>query len=141
MRFKIGRAEVVRRRQNGRLQCNENWEDYDNEIMKNHVKNIGCRPLYFSSSLGGKDVPICSTREQMKRAQFNLRTDGYGVLPPCTSMEEISYEYEESTIESKDVADTAWDEGKVAKEGLIFLGMIFFNPNFKDIVQTRYVMD
>ena len=126
MRFKIERVEVVRRRQKDRLPCHENWEDYDNEIMRTHIKNSGCRPLYFRSSLGGSSTPVCSTREQMKRAQFNYRSDGYGLLPPCTSMEEISYTYEESI-----------PEPNFRTDGRFYIGILFFNRSFKDILQTR----
>ena len=130
MRFKIGMVEVVRRRQKDSHQCNENWEDYDNEIMKSHIEKIGCRPLYFSPLLGSSNAPVCSTRDQMKRAKFDLQSDGYGVLPPCSSMEEISYDNEESSIDPM-----SW---KLGEEGTFFkIGLIFFNRNFKDILQTR----
>ena len=129
MRFKISRVEVVRRRQKINNRCHENWENYDSEIMNHHVKKIGCRPVYFSALLFKKDVPLCSTQEQMKKAIFPLRSDGYGVIPPCTSMEQISYEYEESTLDPK---QNSW-----AREGKFFLGIFNFNGYFKDIYQTR----
>ena len=126
MKFKIERVEVVRRRQKDRLPCNENWEEYDDEIMRTHIKKTGCRPLYFRFSLGESSTPVCSTREQMNRAKFDLQSDGYGVLPPCTSMEEISYTYEESITESN-----------FRKDGIFYMGILFFNRRFKDILQTR----
>ena len=66
----------------------------------------------------------------MAQAKFELRFDGYGVPPPCTSMEEISYEYTESTFKN----------GKrFYKEGIFWISMTFSNRLFKDIVQTKYV--
>ena len=66
----------------------------------------------------------------MKNAVFNLRTDEYGVLTPCTSMEEISYEFEESTLDPK---NSDW-----GKEGTFWIGLFFYNSHYKDIFQIRY---
>ena len=131
MRFKISGVEVIRRRQKMYHPCNENWENFDRQILNNHIRNSGCRPVYIDSSLDTTDYPLCSTKEMMKEATFRLRTDGYGVSPPCLSMEQISYEYEESTYNPN---TTSW-----AREGTFWIGIYYFNRHFKNIYQTRYV--
>ena len=95
----------------------------------NHVQKVGCRPLYLNSLPKVNYLPLCSTSDQIKQATFRFRTDGYGVSSPCTSMEKISYEYEESTI---DPQKSHW-----GKEGTFWIGLFFFNSHFKDIYQTR----
>ena len=131
MRFKIKGVEIVRRRQKRSQPCNENWEDYDNEIINNHIQKVGCRPWYIDQLPETNNIRLCSSGKEMKEAMFVLRTDGYKVLTPCTSMEEILYEYEESTL---DLKKSNW-----GKEGTFYLGLFFFNSHFKDIYQTRYV--
>ena len=51
MRFKIKGVEVVRRRQKSSQPCNENWEDYDNEIINNHIQKNGCKNVLFVISM------------------------------------------------------------------------------------------
>ena len=129
MRFKMRKVEVLRRRQKRGIGCNEDWKQYDSTVIKSHIKNIGCRPIYIDSSFQGPNVPNCTTKEQMYKARFTVRTDGYGIPPPCTSMEEISYEYEESTFTPNEL--------DVVKEGFFWIGIFYPNPYFKDILQTR----
>ena len=129
MRFKMRKVEVLRRRQKRGIGCNENWKEYDSMVIKSHINKIGCRPVYIDSSFQGPNIPNCSTKEEMHKARFTVRTDGYGIPPPCTSMEEISYEYEESTFSPNDM--------DIVKEGTFWIGIFYPNPYFKDIYQTR----
>ena len=99
--------------------------------MKSIIQKVGCRPWYIDPLPETNNIRLCSSGEEMKKAMFVLRTDGYNVLTPCTSMEEILYEYEESTL---DLKKSYW-----GKEGTFYLGLFFFNSHFKDIYQTRYV--
>ena len=131
MQFKLQNIVVVHTRNKPESPCNENWENFDRQILNNHIRNSGCRPVYIDSSLDTTDYPLCSTKEMMKEATFRLRTDGYGVSPPCQSMEQISYEYEESTYNPN---TTSW-----AREGTFWIGIYYFNRHFKNIYQTRYV--
>ena len=130
MRFKLSKVEVLRRRNKERLPCIENWEGYDDLVINNHINSIGCKPVYLNSSSQDISVPLCSTKEEMQYAKLKLRSDGYGLSPPCTSMEEISYEYEESTF---NVGETSF-----ARKGTFWIGIFFSNRYFKDIFQTRY---
>ena len=62
--------------------------------------------------------------------RFDFRSDGYGVSPPCTSMEEISYEYEESAFKP---SPPIW------RKGTFKIAIFISNRYFKDITQTKYV--
>ena len=126
----MSKVEILRRRHKERLPCIENWEEYDKLVVRNHINRIGCRPVYLDNSTEEDSVSLCSTKEEMARAKFELRSDGHGVSPPCTSMEEISYEYTESTFKNKE---------RAYKKGIFWIRMIFSNRFFKDIVQTKYV--
>ena len=63
----------------------------------------------------------------MKKARFELRYDEYGNAPPCTSMEKITYSYEEF-----DLSNTKW-----SGTGNFWIGIHHQNRNFKNIVQIR----
>ena len=125
----MSKVEIWRRRHKERLPCIENWEEYDKLIVRNHINRIGCRPVYLNYSTEDNAVSLCSTKEEMAQAKFELRSDGYGVPPPCTSIEDISYEYTESNFNSNE---------KEYREGIFWIRMTFSNRFFKDIIQTKY---
>ena len=127
MRFRINGVEVLRRRQKRNRPCNEKWYHHDNEIIMEHVTDAGCRPPYL---IWPKPVPLCSTDDQIKRAKFSLRTDGYGVLPPCKAMEKIYYTFDESSL---DVNMFSW-----ARKGVFWISVHLYDEQFKEITQTRY---
>ena len=62
-RFKVSKVEILRRRYKQRLPCIENWEEFDNLVVRNHVKTIGCRPTYLNPTTVGSEIPLCSTKE------------------------------------------------------------------------------
>ena len=130
MRFVVSKVEILRRRNKEKLPCIENWEEYDNLVVRNHIDRIGCRPVYLNHSMEDNPVSLCSTKEEMANARFQLRSDGHGVSPPCTSIEEISYKYTESTYNNKP---------RFYRRGIFWIRMIFTNRFFKDIVQTKYI--
>ena len=63
----------------------------------------------------------------MTNAMMIFRSDGYGVQPPCRSMEKIEYTYSEA-----DLSDT-----KYVERGSFWLIFYILNPQFKEIVQAR----
>ena len=126
MRFKIQAMEVLKRRQKYRRPCNEKWIDYDKEILKSHINRIGCRPPYLNGTRIG--IP-CANADQLKRAMFFLRPDGYGSLPPCRSMEIIHYTYESTIF---DPTKMHW-----AQKESFWIGVEFNVYQFKEIQQVR----
>ena len=128
MKFHIRGVEVLRRRQKWNSPCNENWQNQDSEIIHKYTHNLGCRPPYLKPQEG---VPLCSTKEQMKK-NFHLRTDDYGVLPPCQEMKNIWCWYEESTVDPNILE---W-----GRRGFFWIGIVFSQEDFKEISQIRYNM-
>ena len=133
MRFKIGYVEVLRRRQKRQNPCEEKWDDHDNEIRRAHIKKVGCRPPYMDSY---HDEPLCSFKEEMRKSRFFLRSDDYGMLPPCTSMEHIKYKYEEASLDGRN----SGHRSARAKNGTFLLGIYLFHERFKDISQIKIVI-
>lgn len=92
MRFRVQKLEVIRHRENGRHSCNKNWQNYDEEIMLEKIKNVGCKPSHWVIST---NAPPCQTQEQIKSfSQFN--TTNFRVA--CQSIQKILYNYEEYEI-------------------------------------------
>ena len=125
MTFRIREAEVLKRRQKRDRPCNENWEEHDTYIKNQYATTLGCRPPYLNKIDG---VPICSTKEQMKK-MFILREDDYGVSPPCKEMKNILSSYEENSLDSEKLS---W-----ARKGVFWIGVVFSDEDFKEISQTR----
>ena len=86
-----------------------------------------CRPPYLNSR---KDVPTCSTKKKLKE-RFYLRSDDYGVKPPCRQMKKITDLYEEHWYNTKKYY---W-----AEKGSFFVNIIFPDEDYKEITQTRYI--
>lgn len=129
MRYFVTGVEVVRRRDKGDRPCNEDWENYDNSVLSNHVTQIGCRtPYQYPNS--SSTVPICNSTEEMEKAQLNLRLDDYGVPPPCRAMEKLYYTYEEESHNSSHMP---------GKDHFL-VGLFVYDEQFKEIVHSRYVV-
>lgn len=124
MRFKVILMEVIRRRNKGNFPCNEDWENIDDSILVKHTSDVGCKAPYQDPS---KMIRRCYTSDEMKKARFTLRTNGYGALPPCKEMEKILYTYEEV-----DLSSTEW-KGR----DQFWISIFFRDQHFKEIVQTR----
>ena len=124
MRFKINGVEIMRRRNKNSRPCYKNWENHDDNVIGKHTNTVGCRAPYQDPS---DNIAPCSTKDQMKKARFTLRSDEYGILPPCKGMEKIYYTYEESELSGTDWSGT----------GHFWFGIYLFDQQFKEIVQTR----
>ena len=126
MRYIVTGVEVIRRRNKGNYPCNEDWENYDNSVLSNHVTKIGCRTPYHYPN-NSSIVPICNSTEAMEKAQLNLRLDDYGVPPPCRAMEKLYYTYEEASL----------NRTHMPIKDHFLLGIFVYDEQFKEIVQSR----
>ena len=124
MLFTVNEVEVIKRRNKNKQPCNENWSNHDEIVQKMHSKMVGCRTPYHNTTSKTKK---CSTMEEMKTAQFTLRFDEYGNIPPCKAMEQISYSYKEI-----EYSNTKWKD-----QGKFWVNIRIGSPNFKEIVHTR----
>ena len=124
MRFQIRGIEVVHRRNKNGRPCNEEWNNYDHNIIRQHLDNVGCRPPYLGNDTS--KVPLCNNKEQMARSLMRIRSD-YGSPPPCRSMEKVYYTYS-----AGDITKTLW-----GNPGTFWVNLQIFDPQFKEIFQTR----
>ena len=125
MNFKIIGVEVIKRRTSGKLPCFENWKNYDNFVLVDHMKKAGCRMPYLPNL---ETIPLCNSQNSMQMSQFYLKRSSSDVSPPCKSMEKILYTYEEEEM----------TRSKSGKEGVFFVKLWFSDQQFKEIIQTRY---
>ena len=125
IRFKITGVEVLNRRQKPNRPCNENSDHHDSTIIDKYLTNIGCKPPYLKSL---KHFPNCTSQEQLRK-RFYLRTDHYGILPPCKTMDKIYYSIHEDTLDTNKLS---W-----ARNGSFWIGIFLHDDHFKDIRQTR----
>ena len=125
MKYHIRGVDVLKRRQATNRPCNENWEDYDNEIEKNFTNTIDCRLPYLHRN---KEIPICTSKKKLQ-TKFYLRSDYYGVIPPCLEMKRITDKFEENSLDTKKYS---W-----ARNGTFIIGILFPDEDYKKITLTR----
>ena len=125
MKFRIRRVEVLKRRQARNRPCNENWEHYDDEIENKFTHAIDCRLPYLHRN---KEIPICASKKKLQTG-FYLRSDDYGVSPPCLEMKRITDLYTESSVDTK---KHSW-----ARKGTFLIGIYFPDEDYREITQTR----
>ena len=122
MRFKINGVEVLRRRTNGKQPCDNNWENYDDTILVNHLNKIGCRAPYQFPS---KHFPVCNSQEKIEKAKNDFFLNTSDAIPPCKAIEKLYYTFEEGS-------------SPLVEEGQFEIGIYFFDQQFKEILRTRY---
>ena len=104
--------------------CDENWKDYDDTVLAEHTRKIGCRAPYIEIRKGER---LCTTKSEMKRSRFFLRSDLNGMLQPCKTLQKVRYEYSESDLSTTEWADT----------NSFWIGLKILDPYFMEIKQTR----
>ena len=124
MKFKINAVEVIKRRTNGRKPCYGNWKAYDDFLLLEHLKNVGCSPPYLHSN---QNYPTCNNIKKIKESQWYIKRSTSDIPPPCKSMEKIHYTYEEEDIE----------DSNQAQDGVFMIKLWFSDQKFKEISQTR----
>ena len=125
MMFKINGVEVIKRRNRRRKPCHENWKNYDDFVLLDHLNKVGCRVPYLHTS---QSFPWCNSSKTIKAAQLSLKRSFSDKSPPCKSMEKLYYTYEEEEYGS--FID--------AEDGVFQVGVWFSSQQFKEITQTRY---
>ena len=94
------------------------------EVLVKHLKNVTRRSPYQMPSVM---YPICDTKKNMKKSQFNLITGEIDMYPPCKAMEKVYYTFKETNLEGTEwnIKDQFW------------VGIYFFDHQFKNITKTR----
>ena len=81
--------EILSHRNKPNRRCFEDWMYYDDLILKDHIKKVGCRAPYQNIY---KHLPACDTEEKMKQSIFNIQT--LPNLPvPCQEMSQLAFDF------------------------------------------------
>ena len=104
MQLKINIFEVTLRRNSRREPCNENWKEYDLKVARNHLENVGCRPVY---DIWDSSYPICNSSEKMAVALSMIRPK---IMQPCQSADKIVFEHMDKyrTVSRGGTTDLFW---------------------------------
>ena len=104
--------------------CNEDWKDYDDIVEAKHTSLVGCKAPYQRRNAS---IRHCITDEEMKKSVLALRSDDYGLPPPCKSLEKVSCRIEYDRYE---------EENEWKRDGAFWMGL-HFPQQFKEIEETR----
>ena len=88
--FKVSTVEILKRRNKPSQPCSTKWEELDDWILKQHIKNVGCRAPYMKAY---EKFPICGTQEKMKQSFFKWPDATYKYPTPCEGASNIGYEF------------------------------------------------
>ena len=127
MVFSVQGVEVVKRRSKQSNSCEEDWKNYDRTILEDKIRHAGCRASYQNPRA---EYPLCNSSYQMNKLRFQLTGAKTTYRPPCKAMEKIYYDYKDSIFED----DSLW-----ARKDHFYVGPGIPDPQFKEILQTRYV--
>ena len=105
--------------------CIEDWKNYDNITMENHMKTIGCKS---PDQITNSDWPICSSKEMMRKARIPLNNEK---LRPCRRVESVHFELGETQ-------DTGYHNMENDSNWFCIVVRIL-NPRFKETVQQKEV--
>ena len=125
MRYEVDNIAIIRRRNKPQQPCYKNWKNYDNAILENNLKSVGCRLPFQNVHIR---LPLCNTSQSMKEAWTNSPELEYGQnIQPCRSMIKISYRFDETNI--RDI----WEKFN----DIFMLHLAFRNPFFTEITLNR----
>ena len=116
----------MKRRNKRKQPCLEDQQNYDKTLIEDHVKSIGCRTPFQEVDI---DVPICSTMEDMRLAQYDISLENFddNLYPrPCNSMESIKFSFEDN-------------ERREFKTGVVRFWPLKPTNHFKEIEQTKAI--
>ena len=92
MEFNVRRMEAFQHRYKPKKKnCIRDWKNYDNIMLEEHVRYVGCKTPYQPKYL---EAPICKTKEDMLKANTSLVER----LPPCREIASIDVEFFDSFV-------------------------------------------
>ena len=125
MDFIFNEVKILKRRNKRTETCMQDFEKYDTHLLNSHLETIGCKAPYQKTE---RNFSICSSKENMKQAVVDLNNvwgNSDILKPPCISMEDIRYTFNEYDVDWKG-SDWFW------------ISYTFLNT-FMEIVQVRAV--
>ena len=65
----ITSIELLKRRKKKNHDCLENWQSFDEMVLKKHIETIGCKTPYLQKDNG---FPVCDNMEDIKRSAYKF---------------------------------------------------------------------
>ena len=133
MLLTVGHTEILVRRSTSQSPCIDGIPDYDQEVMQNALKTVGCKPPYWSSK---SSLPLCSDKKQLFDINFLVANDAaengeMEVRTPCRSLESIQYDVMDVETPEKWKKNTTWMNESI---GVI---LDFTELSYKEIKRVR----
>ena len=89
MKFLIQRLEIIKNRNTKKHRCHEKWKENDEKILLDKIKELGCKPPWWSIS---SNLPVCRSKEKVKMlSEFNPTNYTHA----CRTVQKILYTYQE----------------------------------------------
>ena len=121
MYFILDQVEILKRRNKPGDPCISDDLNYDDIILNDHVRNVGCKAPYQTTISNWK---ICESKDEIKKAYYDVMK--YSTLKkPCTSSAPITFNFEEV---DRFINGSDW-----------FHVNIVFPDQFKEIVMVKAV--
>ena len=93
--------EIINYRSKRTQKCTEGYPEYDQEVLKEILLSVGCRPPYVKSLT---NLTLCSNKEQLRKIQdvFMERWQAVDLRHlPCRGLEKLQYDTTEyDTVEN-----------------------------------------
>ena len=93
--IKISNMVIIRRRNTWKEPCDEQWKQYDENILKAIAESVGCKPQFWKLEYG--TIEICDSKEKMKESlippAYNLDSNLLERFPPpCNQLQVLTHE-------------------------------------------------
>ena len=125
MDFNIKGIEVTAHRYKPRYHnCIQHWKNYDNIVLEEHIKHVGCKTPYHPTNYRW---PLCTNQEKMKEAQFYPKISA---IPPCRVIEAVDYQMLE---------DDSGEWGASLGKNWFGITLRILNGHFKILIQKEEV--
>ena len=132
-RIDIGQVDVLRKRADGKIPCDQDMQDEDEYRIQQMIKNVGCIPTYWrqlAERMGlNQTNPICKTaidygkvETQLRNIQANITTLDSTNKLHCTMMTALV---------------AARDEPQFAVPGILELTFLYHGATYRETKNTR----
>ena len=96
--FKVTTVELLKRRNKPSQPCLTDWKELDNWILRQHIRDVGCRAPYMNVY---KNLQICKTKSKMKESVFDWEYASNKYPPPCETASNIGYTFSSVATQDK----------------------------------------
>ena len=100
--YTVDSVEILKRRNKHKEPCKSNYENFDRYLIKKHIEDAQCRPLYLTELT---QYPVCNA-QNMKSPKFGLGVENkQRYVRPCLGMSKVGFHY---ITENTYLVDPRW---------------------------------